>query len=167
MLIWLGMCVDWIRAWQMLHPTIKQVQKPRLKKNWTILPEVLDVLFTNKVHSERWSSTHVSPSVVVATTTLQMFSLDSFWSLPTKHPQHHVLHCQVHELQWFSSSLLACAWYLASLPSEAATPDLVQLLVEQLPQEIVQFWREPTFPPEIAQIWLVACWLQKLCNPVR
>lgn len=46
--------------------------KPRWDKNWTILLEVLDLPFTNKVNSERWISTCVLPSVVVATTTTNL-----------------------------------------------------------------------------------------------
>ena len=35
---------------------------------------------------------------------------------------------------------------VASLPSLAATPDLGQLLTEQLTQKIVQFWRGTNLP---------------------
>ena len=79
-------------AWNLCQPTKslagatsynQSSVKPRQAENWTILPKVLDLLFTNKVHSESWSSTSVSPSVVVATTTLQNFTLALFWSLPT------------------------------------------------------------------------------------
>ena len=62
------------------------IVKPRWFESWTILLEVLDFFFTNKVHSKSWSSTNVSPSVVVATTTLQKFFLACFGaSLPTFH----------------------------------------------------------------------------------
>jgi len=44
--------------------------KPRWAKNRTILPEVLDFLFMNKVYVESWSSTSVTQSVLAATTTL-------------------------------------------------------------------------------------------------
>jgi len=69
MLAWLGMCADQPRSWRMLHLRIRQVWKPRWINNWTILLEVLDLLFMNKIHLKSWSSTSVSPSVVVATTT--------------------------------------------------------------------------------------------------
>ena len=81
MLDCLQMCSNWSKSWQMIHRIIKQVWKPRRSKNWTILPKVLDFLFMNKVHLEKWSSTSVFPTVVADTTTLQNFSLTSFWSL--------------------------------------------------------------------------------------
>ena len=57
--------------------------KPRRTEYSTILLEVLEFIFMNNVHSERWNANSVSSSVVAATTTLQNFSLDSFWSLPS------------------------------------------------------------------------------------
>jgi len=44
-LTWLGMCVDQLRAWKVLHLLIKLVWKPRWPKNLTILPKELDFLF--------------------------------------------------------------------------------------------------------------------------
>jgi len=91
--------------------------KPRWAENWTILPKVLDLLFTNKVHSESSSSTSVSPSVVAATTTLQNFALASFWSFPTNFSQNLVLLHQVHKLQCFSCTKIAFWSKLDALPS--------------------------------------------------
>jgi len=67
--------------------------KPRWIENWTIHLEVLDLLFTNMVHSKSWISTSVLPSIVAATTTLQIFSLASFWNLPTN--LHNNMFCFV------------------------------------------------------------------------
>jgi hypothetical protein len=85
-------------------------------------------------------------SVVAATTTLQNFSLASFWSLPTNLSQHHVLLRQVHKLQCFSCRKAACRIKLDAFPSQVVHPDLVQLQAEQLPQEIAQFWRGTSLP---------------------
>ncbi len=82
--------------------------KPRWAKNWTILPEVLDSFFTNKVYSESWSSASVSPSVVVATTTLQNFALASFGAFPTNITHHFILLHQVLKLQCFPRTKVDC-----------------------------------------------------------
>ena len=129
-----------------MHLTIKRVWKPRRTENWTILLEVLDLIFTKKVHSESWSSTNVSPSVVAAKTTLQNFSLASFWSLPTNLSQQHVLSCQVHKIQWFSCRMITYLSKLVAFPSQDVSLDLVQLQAKSLPQEIAQFWRATSFP---------------------
>jgi len=75
---------------------------------------------------------------VAATTTLQNFALASFWSLPTNLPQHLVLLCQVHKLQFFSCIKIACQSKLDAFPSQANHPDLVPLQDEKIPQEIEQ-----------------------------
>ena len=99
------------------------------KTNWELNNTFGGVvsLFTNKVHSKRWSSTSASPSVVAATSTLKNFALASFWSLLTNLSQEHVLPCQVHKLQWFSCRMTSCPLELVAFPSQVVLLDLVQL----------------------------------------
>lgn len=157
------MFVNQPRAWQMLDPTIKLVWKPRGANNWTILPKVSDFIFLNKVHSESWSSTNVSPNVVAATFTLQNFSL-SFWSLPTN------LH----------RSMSFFVKYISSSDFLVERQPVDQTLIHSPHRLFIWTWsnnrlsssfnnfhksgEQLAFPPEIAQSWLVAYWALKLRN---
>lgn len=71
--------------------------------------------------------------VIAATNTLQNFSLASFWSLPTNHPQQCVLDHQAYRLQLFLSVLSTCACQFASLPSQVSFLDLNHVLAKKLP----------------------------------
>lgn len=139
--------------------------KPRWAESWTILTEVLDLPFLNKVDSESWSSTDVSPSVGMATTTLQIFYLAYFWvSLPTfivaclssSSPQASVSFFLKGSLSITISSFpfIGCSFRLGLATGWEASQWNLHIS-----------GGEPAFPPGISQFPLTACWDPGLRNP--
>lgn len=138
--------------------------KPRWAENLTIFPEMLDLLFMNKVYAESWSSTSVLTSVVAATITLQNFSLPCFGaSLPTL---HNTLSCFV-KYSSFSAFLaqrqpVDHSW---SIPVIGCSPGLSPVVGwAASPWKLHISWGKPAFPPRITQSSLIAFWALGLCN---
>ena len=95
----------------------------------------------NKVHSESWSSTRVSPSLVAATTTLQNFALACFGaSLPSF---HNTLFCFVKYSSFmsFPRTKAACQSQLIHSPHRLFTQTWSSCRLSSFPFKIVHFWR--------------------------
>ena len=104
------------------------------------------MLFTNKVHSKSWSSTNVSPSVVVTTTTLQNFALALFWSLPSN--LHNSLPCfiKLTSFNVFLAQTHPVGHSLIHSPNWLFTRTWSNCRLSRFPLKIAHFWRETNLP---------------------
>ena len=121
----------------------------------------------NKIHSESWSSTSVSPSIVSATTTLKIFALALFWSLPTNHPSS--MYYIVKYIGFIGFSIACQPVNVSFLHSPHRLPlrTWASFCLSSALRKFHNYGGEPTFPPEIVQICYVGYWAQKLRNAVK